>query len=102
MSLLRQRAMDRSVESTLSALRPAAARLWFVSATRSFSDAALKAPSAQAAAGDGAARLNTEVTAKTNATAVAMRRVIGERHASRHAIQELRGSPGEGPVWSPR
>ena len=47
-----------------------------MSATRSFSEAALKAPSAQAAAGDGAARLKTEVMAKTSATAVAMRRVI--------------------------
>jgi hypothetical protein len=41
MSLLRQRAIWRSVPSTLSAGRPAAARAWFVSATRSDSEAAL-------------------------------------------------------------
>ena len=101
MSLLRQRAMERSAESTLRALRPAAARLWLVSATSSFSEAALNAFSLQAAAGDGAARLKTEVIAKTSATAPAMRREnVSDGRADIRCMHSAGPGLAEGPVWS--
>src|SRR5918994_6665805 len=73
MSLLRQRATEVSVLSTLSALRPAAARLRFVRAMRSRSDAELYVPLSHANADRGWARLITDVTANTRATSVPIR-----------------------------
>jgi hypothetical protein len=55
MSLLRQRATDRSAESTLSARSPAFARLRFVKATRSASDDALNDSLSQPKVRDGLA-----------------------------------------------
>src|SRR5436190_17534752 len=70
MSLLRQRAIETSVESTLSAFSPAEARAWFVSVTSCDSDDELKLLMSQASADRGVARIPTEV--RTNATAVTM------------------------------
>src|SRR5436190_12335696 len=53
MSLLRQRASDASVESTLSARRPAEARAWFVSVRSWCSDVELKVVGLQASAARG-------------------------------------------------
>ncbi len=88
MSLLRQRATDVSVESTLSALSPAAARLWLVSATSCFSEADEYAPSDQASVAAGAASVKTDVA--RNATA--MSRALG-RVPSRLARDMRNGSP---------
>ena len=88
--------MDRSVESTLSALRPAAARLWFVSATRSFSEAALNGAlcpgGGRRRRGQAEDRGDGEDQRDGGGHAPGDR----ERHASRHAIQELRGCTGRG------
>ena len=55
MSLLRQRATDLSVESTLSAGSPAFARLRFVRVTRSASEAVLNDSLSQPNVRDGLA-----------------------------------------------
>ena len=68
MSLLRQRATEVSVESTLSALRPAAARLWLVRAISCFSEAEEAEPALQASVADGVARLKTAVAMNAMAT----------------------------------
>src|SRR6185503_11210649 len=74
MSLLRQRATERSVASTLSALSPALARLRLVRVTRSDSDPELKLLMSHARVAAGAARVATEVTAKSRAIPRARRR----------------------------
>src|SRR5687768_9411399 len=74
MSLLRHRATDRSVSETLSALRPAAARLRLVSATRAFSEADEKELLSHAAAGAGEATAMTLLSAKAATSMVARRR----------------------------
>src|SRR4029077_18029770 len=73
MSLLRQRATDVRVESSLSALRPAAARLWLVRATSCRSEEDEADPALQARVDDGVARLNADVARK----ATARRRTAG-------------------------
>src|SRR5258705_3690556 len=75
MSLLRERAIAVSVESTLRDFRPAAARDWFVSATSCFSDAELKALTLQAFVGPAVARRPTVVIAKARVVTAAIRLV---------------------------
>jgi len=79
MSLLRQRAMLVSAESTMSDLRPADARLWLVSATSSRSEAALAAPASQAKTETGAMSNPTEVKPKARRTNAASRRGASSR-----------------------
>src|SRR5215213_3396197 len=81
MSLLRQRAIEVSLESTFSARRPAAARAWFVRLTSFDSEAELNEFAAQPSAVGGTARTPTEV--RTNATNVrtAKRRGSANRRA---------------------
>src|SRR5262245_15547870 len=74
MSLLRQRAIDVRADETLRALSPAAARLRFVRAMRSFSEPDENALASQAKVGAGFAIVATEVTAKSSATRPARRR----------------------------
>src|SRR5690349_13733172 len=74
MSLLRQRATDRRVESTLSARSPALARARFVRVTSCDSEVELKPLTSQARVAAGAARVMTVVAAKTSATARGNRR----------------------------
>src|SRR6476469_2375322 len=71
MSLLRERAIDVSVESTLRERRPAEARAWFVRLTSCDSDAELNALMSQARVVRGAASRPTEV--RPNARAVIRR-----------------------------
>src|SRR5262245_26944853 len=73
MSLLRQRAIEVSVESTFSARSPAEARDWFVRLTSFFSDDEPYEPASQASAVRGTARTPTDVTAKANASPIARR-----------------------------
>src|SRR4051794_38585479 len=68
MSLLRYRAIDVSAESIRRARLPAFARDWFVSETRSCSDAELNVPPSQPRVGGGATRRPIDVAA--NAAAV--------------------------------
>ena len=79
MSLLRQRAIEVRVESTLSALSPAAARDWFVSATSCFSDVELYWPELQASVGPGATSRPIAVIANARATISAKRRGVARR-----------------------
>src|SRR5687767_15101043 len=102
MSLLRQRATEVRVLSTLRALRPADARLRLVSETRAFSDALLKLPSLQAAAGAGRASEATEVMAKTTATRMPTRRVMRSWNAGAREARVMNvGSslPGRSLGW---
>src|SRR6187551_2797924 len=93
MSLLRQRATEVSVESTLSAFNPAAARLRLVRVTRSFSDEELKEPLSHARAADGWARLTTDVSAKRSAMTAAVRRAVGTGR-----VRDMSGGGLVGPV----
>src|SRR4051794_16149503 len=74
MSLLRQRATDRRVESTLRALRPALARARLVSVTSCDSEVELKALASQARVAPGAASAMTVLAANSSATARGNRR----------------------------
>src|SRR5688572_4736003 len=91
MSLLRQRATAVRVLSTLRALRPAAARLRFVSAMRSFSEVELKVPLSQARTDRGWARLTTEVRVNTRATRAAIRRGTRPEGEESEVVSRLRG-----------
>src|SRR5215208_829857 len=74
MSLLRQRAIEVNVESTLSVLRPALARLRLVSAISSASDPESNAFGSKARLAAGAASAATDVKANSAATARGNRR----------------------------
>src|SRR5690349_24101103 len=74
MSLLRQRATDVSVLSTRSDRRPADARLRFVSAMSSRSDAELKVPVAHAATLLWFARMANDDRTPTRASRAGLRR----------------------------
>src|SRR6188474_407179 len=73
MSLLRQRAIDVSVESTLSARSPAEARDLLVRLTSCFSDDELYEPASHARTGRGTASRPIEVIAKAIASRIARR-----------------------------
>src|SRR5690348_12897609 len=98
MSLLRQRATDRRVESTLSDRSPALARARLVRATRSDSDDELYELTSHASVAAGAARVTTEVTANSTATATASRRsrraegAVGWDMRSAYSADDRRGS----------
>src|SRR4249920_3335001 len=74
MSLLRQRATEWRVESTLSALSPALALARLVIATRSDSDVELNVPLPHAKVATGAASVKTEVSRNSTPIASAERR----------------------------
>src|SRR6266850_4721478 len=74
MSLLRQRAIEASLESTFRALRPAAARAWFVRLTSWASEPELNALTSHAKVARGAASNPTEVRAKASIVMTARRR----------------------------
>src|SRR5687768_14012498 len=76
MSLLRDRAIEVRVESTLSDLRPAAARDWLVRATSCLSDVVLYWPELHASVGRGATSRPTAVIANARATSSAKRRGV--------------------------
>ncbi len=97
MSLLRQRATEVRVESTLRDLRPAFARARLVIATRSASDEELNEPASQAKVRLGAAKAAIEVTAKRSATARTSRR--GEASRPEPGRRRVREPRNEGHVW---
>src|SRR4051795_10135305 len=102
MSLLRQRATDVNVESTLRAGRPAFARLRLVRVTSSASDEELKEPASHAKVRAGVAKAKIDVTANSAATATASRR--GDE-VVRCAATEVRGGtvgPRRWGIWSGR
>src|ERR1700675_4921465 len=74
MSLLRQRATEESVASTLSDRSPAFARARLVRVTSVDADEGLKVPPSQARMVDGAAKAKSDETPKTKTTAMAIRR----------------------------
>ncbi len=74
MSLLRQRATEVRVESTLRDGRPAFARARLVRLTSCDSDEELNDELSQPKVRDGAANAKTEVIANSAATAIASRR----------------------------
>src|SRR5690242_400003 len=74
MSLLRQRASEARVESTLRARSPADARAWFVSVRSCRSDVELKLLLLHASASRGATSIPSDVTANANATITTRRR----------------------------
>src|SRR5881392_3045369 len=74
MSLLRQRAMAVSLESTLSERSPFAARAWFVRLTSCDSEAELKLLTSQASVARGVASRPIEVSRKAIAIITAARR----------------------------
>src|SRR6476660_1354848 len=82
MSLLRERAIDVSRESTLSARRPAEARAWLVNRTRSASDDESKLLTDQANVVRGAASSPTDVRMKAIAI-IATKRLGSARSAGK-------------------
>src|SRR5258705_9868881 len=89
MSLLRERAIAVSFESTLRALRPAAARAWFVRLTSFDSDVELKLFTSQANVVRGAASSPTDVRMNAIATIATTR-----RGSPRTVAGRLRAGPG--------
>src|SRR6266545_4010140 len=75
MSLLRQRAIEVSAESTFSDRRPAFALDWFVRAMSCCSEAELNVPELQARVEAGATRIPIEVRANETAVKRARRGV---------------------------
>src|SRR5215212_3707964 len=94
MSLLRQRAMAVSFESTFRALNPADARAWFVRLTSLDSEAELKLLTSQANVVLGAANSPTAVRAK--ATAVTM----ANRRGSDSKVRSSSGARRAGSAWA--
>src|SRR6266536_1331262 len=92
MSLLRQRATDVSVESTLSVRRPALARARLVKATSCDSAVESNAPLSQARLRAGVARVAMEVSPNRSAVASA-RRVVGR--GLRVAPSDIRSGTSE-------
>src|SRR3954454_7067870 len=74
MSLLRQRAMAVSLESTLRERSPFAARAWFVRLTSCDSEPELKLLTSQASVARGVASTPIEVNRKATAIITAARR----------------------------
>src|SRR5689334_9300180 len=87
MSLLRQRAIEVSVESTLRERRPADARAWFVRLTSCDSEAELKLLASHASVVAGTARMPTDVAANATTSIAAKRR--GARSAVRDSRSEV-------------
>src|SRR5690242_3442255 len=91
MSLLRQRAMAVSFESTLRERSPRAARAWFVRLMSFASDAELRAFASQASVARGAARSPAADSRNATAVSAAMRR---EARAPRAAARFGSASAG--------
>src|ERR1700704_2877793 len=97
MSLLRQRAIETSAPSTLSAGSPALARDWLVSATSCDSSAPLKEFALHPKAGAGAARRPTDVSAKA-ATTMTLQRAVARRGAWKGIVSVGSSGVGSGVV----
>src|SRR6185369_5761900 len=86
MSLLRQRAIAVSFESTLRGLRPAAARAWFVRRTRVASEVELKLLTLQASVVRGAASNPADDRRNAIAVIAANRRGSARKEARRPRV----------------
>src|SRR3954453_21166272 len=103
MSLLRQRATDVNVESTLRAGRPAFARLRLVRVTSSASDEELKEPASQAKVRAGVAKAKIDVTGNRPAPATGSPRGgAGARGAGARDGRGGTGGPRRWGIWSGR
>src|SRR5689334_11405676 len=101
MSLLRQRAIAVSFESTLSALSPAAARAWFVRLTSWASEPELKALTSQASVVRGVPSRPIAVRANATRTRSANRRAAarGPRGSRRGLRMALGAIIDDGLSW---